>query len=195
MVRAMALGVARTLPPSATVSAEDLEAVGRVALVEAAGRFDGSRGVPFGGYAKARVRGAMLDELRRHDTVSRERRQRIREGSDDESAMPVPRLVSEEAAAGEAVAGLAPDEHIDRLRQLAAVRGAVERLPPRMREIYRLRVVEGKTLAQIGETEGVTEARICQLVAEIVERLREDVDVDDVAEDAGTFVPRGTVAF
>ena len=45
---------------------ENLEAAGALGLVEAAGNYDESRGVPFRPYAHARIRGAILDELRRN---------------------------------------------------------------------------------------------------------------------------------
>jgi RNA polymerase sigma factor for flagellar operon FliA len=47
------------------VDVENIESAGVVGLVEAANRFDPERGVKFETYAYARIRGAMLDELRR----------------------------------------------------------------------------------------------------------------------------------
>lgn len=46
---------------------DDLIQAGAMALVECAHRFDESRGVPFEAYVLRRVKGAMLDELRRRD--------------------------------------------------------------------------------------------------------------------------------
>jgi RNA polymerase sigma factor for flagellar operon FliA len=51
---------------------------GYAALVHAARGFDASRGVPFARFAAARVRGALLDELRGLDWASRSVRQRAR---------------------------------------------------------------------------------------------------------------------
>jgi len=48
------------------VDTENLEAAGILGLVEAAGQFDASRGVEFRTYAYHRIRGAILDELRRN---------------------------------------------------------------------------------------------------------------------------------
>src|SRR3712207_2134756 len=62
----------------AHVSRDDLTSAGLVALVAAARGFDPERGVPFGRFAAARVRGALLDELRGLDWASRSVRQRAR---------------------------------------------------------------------------------------------------------------------
>jgi len=48
------------------VDLENLEAAGILGLVEAAGQFDPHRGVAFSTFATHRIRGAMLDELRRN---------------------------------------------------------------------------------------------------------------------------------
>ncbi|HET9517777.1 MAG TPA: FliA/WhiG family RNA polymerase sigma factor [Actinoplanes sp.] len=62
----------------AHVSRDDLLSAGYAALVAAARGFDADRGVPFARFAAARVRGALLDELRGLDWASRSVRQRAR---------------------------------------------------------------------------------------------------------------------
>ncbi|WP_225755722.1 sigma-70 family RNA polymerase sigma factor [Actinotalea sp. Marseille-Q4924] len=60
------------------VSRSDLVSAGHLALVRAARSFDESTGVPFARYAALRIRGALVDELRSMDWVSRGARQRAR---------------------------------------------------------------------------------------------------------------------
>jgi RNA polymerase sigma factor for flagellar operon FliA len=60
------------------VNRDDLLSAGYAALVAAARGFDDARGVPFARFAAARVRGALLDELRGLDWASRSVRQRAR---------------------------------------------------------------------------------------------------------------------
>ena len=60
------------------VNRDDLMSAGYAALVHAARGFDADRGVPFARFAAARVRGALLDELRGLDWASRSVRQRAR---------------------------------------------------------------------------------------------------------------------
>lgn len=67
----------RRVPP--TVERDDLASAGSLALVQAARSYDPSTGVPFSRYASLRIRGALLDELRSMDWVSRGARSRVRE--------------------------------------------------------------------------------------------------------------------
>ena len=60
------------------VSRDDLTSAGLMALVQASQSFDAGRGVPFAGFAAPRVRGAVLDELRRVDWASRSVRRTAR---------------------------------------------------------------------------------------------------------------------
>ena len=55
---------------SNAIDVEDLLQIGMVALVEAANGFE-DRGFGFASYAQTRVRGAMIDHLRRHATLCR----------------------------------------------------------------------------------------------------------------------------
>lgn len=48
------------------VDRQNLESAGVLGLVEAAGQFDPTRGVEFGAFARMRIRGAILDEMRRN---------------------------------------------------------------------------------------------------------------------------------
>ncbi|NMR21028.1 sigma-70 family RNA polymerase sigma factor [Cellulomonas fimi] len=62
----------------AYVSRDELASAGSLALVQAAQAYDAETGVPFARYASLRIRGALLDELRAMDWVSRGARQRAR---------------------------------------------------------------------------------------------------------------------
>ncbi|HTU10081.1 MAG TPA: RNA polymerase sigma factor FliA [Allosphingosinicella sp.] len=55
---------------ASTIEVEDLAQIGMVALVEAANGFE-DRGHAFATYATLRIRGAMIDHLRRHATICR----------------------------------------------------------------------------------------------------------------------------
>ena len=60
------------------VAREDLVSAGMVGLIEAADRYDGNREEPFISFAEHRIRGAILDELRRGDIMPRRVRQLAR---------------------------------------------------------------------------------------------------------------------
>jgi RNA polymerase sigma factor for flagellar operon FliA len=60
------------------VARADLESAGMEGLAQAARSYDTARGIAFDRYASARIRGALLDELRRRDWASRSVRSRAR---------------------------------------------------------------------------------------------------------------------
>ncbi len=65
------------MPPAADGLADDLIQVGCIGLIQALDGFrSGRRGASFETYARLRIRGAMLDELRRQDWLSKQSRQR-----------------------------------------------------------------------------------------------------------------------
>lgn len=68
-VRKIATRIARRLPSS--VDVEDLVGAGTVGLMEALERYDPQGGRTFETYAEFRVKGAILDELRRNDPLNR----------------------------------------------------------------------------------------------------------------------------
>lgn len=59
------------------VDTDNLESAGMLGLVEAAERFDPSRGVDFKAYAGLRIRGAIIDELRRNCPLPQEMLQKV----------------------------------------------------------------------------------------------------------------------
>jgi RNA polymerase sigma factor for flagellar operon FliA len=77
LVQAIANKIKRRLP--AHVDVNDLVQTGMIGLLEASGRFDASRMVDFSSYANSRITGAILDELRKWDTCSRQDRKTARE--------------------------------------------------------------------------------------------------------------------
>src|SRR5690606_40428917 len=58
-------------PLPASVLVDDLIQSGMIALIEAAKNFDGSKGASFETFAGIRIRGSMLDEMRRGDWTPR----------------------------------------------------------------------------------------------------------------------------
>jgi RNA polymerase sigma factor for flagellar operon FliA len=69
LVKQIAARLATRLPP--TVNTEDLVSAGTIGLIEAIKKFDPSKKIQFKTYARFRIRGAMLDQLRLLDWVPR----------------------------------------------------------------------------------------------------------------------------
>jgi RNA polymerase sigma factor for flagellar operon FliA len=61
------------------VDVEELFAAGLRGLIEAVGRYDAGRGVPFSAYARRRVKGAMIDGLRSLDVLPTEMRRKVKQ--------------------------------------------------------------------------------------------------------------------
>jgi len=74
--RRIALRMARRCPD--WIAREDIVSAGMLGLIEAAERYDDTRQEPFLAFAEHRIRGAVLDELRRGDIMPRRVRQLAR---------------------------------------------------------------------------------------------------------------------
>ena len=69
LVKRIAYHLMSRLPPS--VQADDLIQAGMIGLLEASRNYDATQGASFETYAGIRIRGAMLDEIRRTDWTPR----------------------------------------------------------------------------------------------------------------------------
>ena len=80
LVKRIAYHLLNRLPP--TVQVEDLIQAGMVGLLEAAGNFNLGMGASFETFAGIRIRGAMIDEIRRSDWTPRSVHRKFREVTD-----------------------------------------------------------------------------------------------------------------
>ena len=102
LVKRIAFHLLNRLPPS--VQAEDLIQAGMIGLLEAARHYDPSQGASFETYAGIRVRGAMLDEIRRSDWTPRSVHRKSREAA--EVLRDIEQVSGREAKAGHVAAKL-----------------------------------------------------------------------------------------
>lgn len=77
LVRFVARKVARHLPGETDF--DELVSAGTLGLIQALDAFDASRGLTFSTFAAPRIRGAILDELRRQDPATRSVRRKVRD--------------------------------------------------------------------------------------------------------------------
>lgn len=75
MVRRVAFRMVSRYPSS--IEADDLITIGTLGLIDAVDKFESGRSVSFSAYARIRVQGAILDELRKADWVPRSVRNRF----------------------------------------------------------------------------------------------------------------------
>jgi RNA polymerase sigma factor for flagellar operon FliA len=120
LVKRIACHLAARLPASTAI--EDLMQAGMLGLLEAAASYDPARGASFETWAGIRIRGAMLDEVRRLDWTPRSVRRKVREVSE---AMRAVEARTGRAAEGREVAaelGISIDEYHAILRDAAGSR-------------------------------------------------------------------------
>ncbi len=185
------------------VSPGDLWSAGALGLLEAAARFDASRAVKFESFVEHRIRGAMLDELRKMDHLPRRMRDVAdkvadakeklthRAGGNPPDVVAIAEEVGidpEEVAHLEGVTapamplvpelqlafgGPAADERYEREETAHRLAQAVSKLPERLATLVSLYYVEGLTYREIARALELSEARVCQLHAEAMRLLRD----------------------
>ena len=168
LARRVARHAAARVPAGA--AREEAISAGLLGLVEAADRFDPSRGVPFDAFLRRRVHGAVLDFLRAEDPLSRDDRKKRRAGQSDAAE---PEFCDFDELAdllGGEQSGFTHEAMIARMQ----VQKAVATLPVADQKLIALYYGEERTLREVGsELGGVTESRICQRLSAILVRLRE----------------------
>jgi RNA polymerase sigma factor for flagellar operon FliA len=198
LVRHVAGRLLVELPPG--VDAENLESAGTLGLVEAAAAFDPARGVQFSTFAYQRVRGAMLDELRRNSPLPQallEKAARVRQAL---AQLPRPASLDQLAAAtqlstdevsdclgalrlsrtlslGDRTASReeSPLESLERADQARVLTEAVEQLPRQERLVVTLYYREGLRLKEIGAVMQLSESRVSRLLSAALFALRESM--------------------
>lgn len=143
---------------------EELVQWGIVGLLEARERFDPSRGTPFAAFAERRVRGAMLDSLRRDGNQAR----RLNKASD----------IIMNNTLGQSEAYADPLEGLLQYADQTAIAEAIATLPERQQLILQLFFVEELNNREIARVLNVSEAYISQTrrraLRNVVDRLGGD---------------------
>ena len=190
----MATAVARRMrvPTNATTGRDDIESAALIGLINAVDRYDPERGVPFEGYAGLRIRGAVLDELRRLDDHTRDERRRARSVADDtdpeigayRATLSLDLLL--ETGDRDWAAEDATDDRYESQDLRTRVEGALRCLPPRQRELLARYYGDSLTLRESAARMGISEARACQLHGRAIVNLRREL--------AALAAPRRTAA-
>ncbi len=180
---------------------DDFWSAGALGLIEASRRYDASTGFTFETFVEHRVRGAMLDELRRHDHLPR----RLRKQTDDvvKSRRALESRLGRECTVEElsAATGLDPaelseldqlaqplvpfdldldpvdaaettDQTVDSTRRRGRLVDALGTLSERLQLVMSLIYAEGLTYKEVAELLKVSEPRVCQLHKDAIGKLR-----------------------
>ena len=163
LVRILASRVLAGLPRDSGIEMSDLIQAGNLGLLQAARTFCPQNGTPLAGYAKFRIRGEMLDAVRRNSGPGRAGLTTYgstdEDGSDLEGMIPAP-------------AEYSPHSLLAKNQRAAILGEEVARLPARYRAVVRLRYSREFSLREIGAVLSVHESRACQLHRSALGRLR-----------------------
>lgn len=197
----------RRLPRS--VQREDLVAAGTIGLFHALRSSAHTCPEMFASYARIRVRGAIVDELRRHDWSPRRRKEAepprltlVPSGASGTNAnasetATAPAARPARVRAQVSVIGFddlpphgadlasdfaSPLDDVVERRERDALHTAIGALPAREREIIQMRYFQGLPSKTIAERLGLSEARISQLHARATSRLRDLLSSSDAPE-------------
>ena len=199
LVRQVVGRIKLSLPPH--IDADDLHSMGVIGLIAAAQRYIPQEGRTFAGYAYTKIRGAILDELRRLDWCPRRTRAKARKIKDAiteleqkhqraataEESSPVT-FINIDASAyddgdGSKLHETIADENLEpasagleRAELWRLVADRIELLPEAQRQVLALYHFEGLRLAEIAEAMDLTEARISQIHTQAILALRSFIE-------------------
>ena len=174
LVQQVVTRVLRRLPRS--VLREDLVAAGSYGLMDALRRSHGERGERFEAYARIRIRGSIIDELRNQDWLARSARAHAnaeaRESGQTTSATIIGIDELPERLRAVPSSEASPFELVARHSQRAALGKAVASLPEREANIVDLHYFQGVQFKDIAAQMNVSEARVSQLHTRALGMLR-----------------------
>lgn len=159
---------------------DDLLAYARAGLVEAAQKYDPGAGVHFRSYSWSRIKGAVMDGIRRNSRYSRAYRGEDGAAHDDVSARPsakgVHSAILPNAADTLPDAGslsYSPEAAVDAGRVRAALLRALQALPARDRDVILRHYFRGEPIKDIAQQYGFTVFTIVRFHARSLSQLRD----------------------
>jgi RNA polymerase sigma factor for flagellar operon FliA len=154
---------------------EDLIAWGVFGLVQAARRYRGDLGAPFGAYAARRVRGQVLDALRDRDPLTRTERKAFREARKRSEDLPQPYVevsLDRLAELGDADLTESGNARAPLDPRWRGVADALKLLSPLERRVVVYAYARGMTLKEIGVRVSLSESGVCRVRARALKKLR-----------------------
>jgi RNA polymerase sigma factor for flagellar operon FliA len=197
------------------VEFDELVSLGNAGLTEAASRYDPTKGASFATFAWYRVKGSIIDGLRRNTTLPKrvwaklvalraaaeylEHRTERDAGAASRGAKPAEgaealsqikqamaairtmyltslETLREDKGFEPASDAAPPSEKLDSVKIAARLRGALEKLPEKERQLVTKHYFEGKNLLEAGVELGISKSWASRLHAQAVDRLRGLVD-------------------
>ena len=178
---------------------ENLEQAGIVALVETANSFEPERGIKFRTYCFPRIRGAIVDEMRKNSPVPQQMLAHIKTVTPEKLAETTGLGIEKILQVLEAMRFSkpqnwndlycnihstwrsgedSPDSALENEELKGLVADCIEKLPERERLVLTLYFTEDLSLTEIGQVIGVSESRTSRILAAAKFRLKELVKVN-----------------
>lgn len=176
LVRQVVARFLRRLP--ANVLRDDLVAAGVHGLIDSLRKNGGDAGATFESYARIRIRGAILDELRTQDWLPRRARWAALGKCAATDETPIAVVGIEDLTPGERTSSFVnddekdPSELLEDRQEAHMLSEAIEQLPARERTIVRMHYFQGARFKDIGEVLGVSEPRVSQLHSRAMGQLK-----------------------
>lgn len=184
---------------------QDLRAWGHQGLLEAKGRFDPSRGVRFTTFAYYRVRGAVLDGVRKQGWLKRRAYAKLKayeaadlageQVAESEAQSPSGSLAARAAQIGDALGKISaaymlsalgqgeqdrpdtPEELLGDAEARVVVKSGLSVLPERERVLVEAVYFEGATIEEAGARLGLSKSWASRMHAKALERMRKHLAV------------------
>lgn len=184
---------------------EDLHAWGQQGLLEARQRFDASRGVRFSTFAYYRVRGAVIDGVRKQGWLRRRAYAKLKalEAVDlvsepvgeQEAQQPSANAEQRAAQIGDLLGKISaayllsalgqgdddtpetPEDQVDQVMTRQAVQRDLADLPERERALLQAVYYEGTTIEEAGARMGLSKSWASRIHAKALERMRKSLTV------------------
>jgi RNA polymerase sigma factor for flagellar operon FliA len=184
----MVLGLAGRLRRELSLSGdvEDLIAFGFSGLLEAEQRYDPSRGVRFQTFAYYRVRGAMLDGVRKMANLPRRAHQRLKAEAEraptaaptllDKAFTRMSASLTSASPVQSSFAEESPESALLRNESIERLLGALSRLSARERALIRGRYFEGRPLEELAADLGVSKSWASRIHTQALSALRAALD-------------------
>jgi RNA polymerase sigma factor for flagellar operon FliA len=158
------------LPPN--VLRDDLMAAGTYGLIDSLRKNGSERTATFEWYARIRIRGAILDELRSQDWLTRRARSHVVSAHGVDAGRRSAAVALDDMPSADVASAPSPYDSVCERRQRNALATAVATLPDRERQIITRHYFEDAQFKTIAQELGVSEPRISQLHARAVSMLR-----------------------
>lgn len=158
--------------PAGAVLRDEAYSAGMFGLVRAARLFDPARGLKFATFAKPHIIGSIRDRLREHSRSDGWNRVKGRVAVIGSIEHPTG---EKDERLSDILADQRPDHEIDSHSLREALRAV---LSERDAKLVEWSVLEDRKQRWIAEQLGVTESRVCQILREVLDRLRQRVRFD-----------------